>query len=390
MTSAAGVAFSAELPSVGCCSLCFLAAVAAKYIQVCPDSGASRPIFKDRELFRNYKLATGIHIKTAGASAPKLTVQGTGTVRFQMPDVNGKIHTFDLHNCLHVPDASANLFSVRSFCASMGGHFCFASESGWFEANGSRFEFTVSGSLYAMQLRVLLGTDTSTTVNVAFLGALDSSPNCATKSNSATTFDTWHRRLCHMSVAKMKLLPRFVRGFQLKDDGKLENVSDRCPCKVCSAANFQSLGLRGRTVGAAAANAAMEPSEVTHVDGLDGFKVPSCLQGYKMAYLFVDEKSHRAMVYGVRHKSQYLDVLQEYVTYMRSHGHKVKNILVHVKSDYAAELSAGRAKKWCSENLIQTVHSVPHVPDDNKLIETYIKLVKKLARVAASSCFFTD
>ena len=68
---------------------------------------------------------------------------------------------------------------------------------------------------------------------------------------------------------------------------------------------------------------------------------------------------------------------------MRSHGHKVKNILVHVKSDYAAELSAGRAKKWCSENLIQTVHSVPHVPDDNKLIETYVKLVKKLARVAA-------
>ena len=66
-----------------------------------------------------------------------------------------------------------------------------------------------------------------------------------------------------------------------------------------------------------------------------------------------------------------------------SHGHKVKNILVHVKSDYAAELSAGRAKKWCSENLIQTVHSVPHVPDDNKLIETYVKLVKKLARVAA-------
>ena len=209
------------------CFLCVNASFAsASYVQVCLDSGCTKMIFKKREMFSDYvtvNSSRGINC----ANGEKLPVAGRGTVRFQLQDEKGKVKGFVVHNALHVPGATQDLFSVRSFCASTKGKFQFEEQGGRIFAGGSVFKFGVAGDLYSMHLRICSND------SALLLGAMDKAPNSATKNNSAASASTWHSRFMHSSFKTLKTLPQHVRGFLFKDKCKLSEVPDTCRCEVC-------------------------------------------------------------------------------------------------------------------------------------------------------------
>ena len=52
---------------------------------------------------------------------------------------------------------------------------------------------------------------------------------------------------------------------------------------------------------------------------------------------------------------------------------------VHVKSDCMYELSQGPFCKFADENTITLLHSAPHEPEENSVVECHVGIIKAMA-----------
>ena len=116
-----------------------------------------------------------------------------------------------------------------------------------------------------------------------------------------------------------------------------------------------------------------------HVDGFHGNGTPSP-EGYVGGFLFVDDKSRVMDVRGYRRKSEFLTILQSYVANIRRQSVRVTGLHVHVKSDYAKEMTSTTVKAWCAANNVTMSHSAPHEPQENSVAERHVGIIKSVAR----------
>ena len=85
-------------------------------------------------------------------------------------------------------------------------------------------------------------------------------------------------------------------------------------------------------------------------------------------------------VRGYQRKSEFLTILQSYVANIRRQSVRVTGLHVHVKSDYAKEMTSTTVKAWCAANNVTMSHSAPHEPQENSVAERHVGIIKSVAR----------
>ena len=367
---------------------------AGERITINVDTGCTRHMFGQLELFdqRTYRR---IHGNVTLADNTTTRAIGEGTVRFKAVDSEGLMRVIKLENCWHVPSCGDNhLFSISQmrnvkssesdqenkpgamFAGALLLRFASSKVCPFREAHGSYFWDVWPLKSRAEQAnRALSGDQSEADKDVRQGLPLAIRPPVAVdnkRHRAHVDRDVWHDRLGHISPLKIdKMGDTTVKGLLMIKSGEPGHKDN---CITCLQANLKRTPrkIKGGIV-------TTHPLERVHVDGVSGFEVASF--GKHQGYLFVDDFSRHKWFGGTRSKSNFLDVLKEYITFIKLKTHSVLEIVIGtIKSDWASELSAGKVKKWCDEQGIKLVHSSPGVHQENGVAERSIGVVKEVAR----------
>jgi hypothetical protein len=102
-----------EDPALTCVSLADWPAWLPSHLDQLLDSGCSRHIFRDKDMFWDYEPIARAPMSTANCGA--LKVEGRGTVRLLVKRNDGRPFLINLKDCRHAPSAALNLISVGTW-----------------------------------------------------------------------------------------------------------------------------------------------------------------------------------------------------------------------------------------------------------------------------------
>ena len=357
-----------------------VASAGSARITINVDTGCTRHMFGRREVFDpgTYKQIQG-RVKLADQATTHAI--GEGTVKFKALDNQGEIRMITLENCWHVPACGDNhLFSISQMRKSRFEGSREAPVAMFASALLLRFNENCTcpfredndGS-YRWDVETLPVKTEQASVGQGL--PLAKRPPCAVdnrRHRKQVDQATWHDRFGHISPSTLaKMGDTTVKGLQITK-GKELGHKDQCP--VCLQANLKKTP-RSLRHGIKTS----QPLELVHVDNVEGFKVKSF--GKSQGYLFVDDYSRHKWFGATNSKRNFLDILQEYCTFVKTKSRRVTEVSIQsLRTDWATELSAGKTKKWCDENGIKLTHSSPGVHQENGIVERAIGTVKEVAR----------
>jgi len=176
------------------------------------DSASTSHICTIREAFTEYHPLTNSTICGIGMAPAVALGRGTISVNF---NVNGKIITHQLKNVLHVLEAENCLLSLGCF-DECGGHVVFKDRKcTLYGKKGNIVGMgTKQGGLFLLSARAQLGGQEQ--ANIA--------------ASKHLTWDQWHRRFGHVSIASLQRLElqNLVEGFSVDSSSIPSNTCEAC------------------------------------------------------------------------------------------------------------------------------------------------------------------
>ena len=211
-----------------------------------------------------------------------------------------------------------NLLSV-SLLIQIGAIVHFQKDNCWFQVNSgsAKIPFEQKDGLFQLKLSASSNGDAAASIsddpdttqqNFAVNG----------KCMAVGSFHLWHRRVRHLSKARLVriLKSKAVTGFKVK--GK---TSTSCSCDSCSMAKIRRQPIP---------NVRGSPDRATfvgHTVSIDTKVLPySTFSGYKYALCFVDHFSRYGMVFFMRSKTETAEKLEIYIREMNRLGHRIRTI----------------------------------------------------------------
>ena len=300
------------------------------------DSGATCHMCNDKGLFAEF-----VSLKSPlVGDGHILQAIGRGKVSMQMKLSGRKRSKCKLHDVLHVPKLSYNLFSVSK-----------AAEAG----KVTRFNESGCQILGAKQRLIATGTRVG---SLYYLGHQTSSHqvHAVTNGSQEKNEDVWHRHYGHLGMRNLRKLAKD----NLVDDFDYDTTKEVSFCEPC--ANGKHHRSSFPTSGAKRAE---EPLGLVHSD-VCGKMGEKSLSGSEYFLTFVDDKTCHVWVYILKHKYQVFEQFLEWKALVkRSTGCRLKALCTH----NGGEFTSTEFKDCLKREGIQHELSVPKTPEQNGVAE---------------------
>ena len=273
------------------------------------DSGATRTMCSNRDWFHNFtRLPTPVTVVLAN----KHQILGTGSSNIAvLTKARGKWHHAVLQNVLYVPELHGNLLSIRQL-VNRGNSIQFTKDGcKLLDQQGIVFcEVTHSGSLYPLPIRVMMPD--SARVAITQLdrfpaeGEVIHAALLTYNSISKADTQTWHRRLGHLNDdAVLRMVTQgMVQGMEITAGSTQDPHCEPC----LSGKQTRTVILKETTSRADSILGRI----FTDVCG----KLPTRLHdGFEYFVMFIDDKSRKVSVQGLKQKSDVARHLQDCLTF---------------------------------------------------------------------------
>ena len=310
------------------------------------DSATTSHIVGDKKMFFAYhqlnKTITGVgatHVKAIGIGSVLIT-----------SEINGKSYSMKLHNVLHVPGTTDNLFSVGRF-EERGGEFRAKQGRAYFYDGESKL--VISGkrenALYYLDIKVSL--DVANFIKQPGLSWLE-----------------WHKRYGHIAVSGLEHLRRrnLVEGFNVDESSELSD------CETCIRAK-QTHNPFPKTTN----QKTTYIGELTHMD-LWGPARFTATNGAKYYITFIDDYSRHCTMKLLKNKTETTNKVKEYISMverlLRRHAPMA------IQSDNGKEFINTELRNWLGQRGVHLRPSAPYSPQQNGTAERYNRTIASLIR----------
>jgi transposase InsO family protein len=266
-----------------------------------------------------------------------------------------------LQDALYVPDLNGNLLSISHF-ARRGSEIRFVGEGCQLldQRKNTACVGHLRGNLYIMDINVAANESAKLATVPSFPSEGDEAPALAltarTKPSSAD-LQTWHRRLGHLNPeAVTRMLNKgMVTGMEITDGSPIAT-----PCEPC---------VKGKQT-----RAEIYKSTETRADNVLGRiftdvcgRLPTkSHDGFEYFITWVDDKSRKVFVAGMREKSEVTCHLKAFISWAEVETGQRVGIL---RSDGGGEYIAGEAQRYLGEKGIKHEITTPNTPQHNGVAE---------------------
>ncbi|KAL0279471.1 UNVERIFIED_CONTAM: hypothetical protein PYX00_001019 [Menopon gallinae] len=318
------------------------------------DSGASRHITHSKENFFRYRAFRSPIEVMLGKKGVKMKAFGSGNVHVKI-FLNGQWQNLELLNVWYVPDAFANLISVRA-AVKHGCEVVFGSKN--VLIRNVKTKQTVAtgylrGNLYALNTKAIRQKNEKAII----------ATNNRDKQIDAMK---WHRRLGHLNFVDLKKMEK-----NANENGiRIKQIEENTNCDICIRGKL----CRSPFVKDTASKAKL--LEIIHSDVCGPMKTES-LGKSKYFVTFTDEKSRWTEVYFIRKKSQVLEKFKEFRAKMEK---LTERKIKFLQSDNGTEYVNNEFDKYLKENGIQRRLSISYSPQQNGISERKNRTLLDMAR----------
>ena len=298
------------------------------------DSGASSPMFKDKDDFKTYST----HVEDVSlADGTVIKTNGRGSV--EMQDTHSHL---SLTNCLHIPSLSHNLISL-SYLVKKGCQLFYIGNDK-FEVrkeNKKVFGGIIKNGIFVLDVKIG-----------------KSSHSALAASSDSNTSILLHRRLGHLSYGYLhKLVPSCP-----------SSIPESCP--TCMLSKHHRLPFPGKLP---------RPSsllEVIHSD-LSGCISPASVNGYRYYFKLTDGYSKFKHIYFLKSKSETFKYFVEFKSMVEKQtGYKIKRLV----NDNGGEYMDGSFQKFLKDEGIIMDRTAAYTPQQNPISERGNRTATEKAR----------
>jgi transposase InsO family protein len=324
------------------------------------DSGASRNMCSHRSWFHHFTpLVPPINVVLGDDSSILATGVGRLSVRMH---ANGSSKPVVLQDVLFVPDLHGNLLSVSHF-ARRGAEMRFVDKGCLIldQRKDTVCEGDLRGNLYIMQMSTIVPDSARLAVLNSFPtegAALPETALFSEVSSSRATIDTWHRRLGHLNIDAILRMMRkgMVKGMEIT--GSATSLSGTC--EPCLKGKQTRMEVRKETDTRADSVLGRIFSDVCG-------KLPTrSHQGYLYFVTWIDDKSRKVFVAGLKEKS---DVAQHLKAFVSRAELETGERLKVLRTDGGGEYIGGPVQKFLEEKGIRHEITTPDTPQHNGVAE---------------------
>jgi transposase InsO family protein len=328
------------------------------------DSGASRTMTRHRHWFSHF--TPRLRSPTTIALGDNSTIEGTGVGRVIADvQVNGSWQRTVIQNVLYVPELHGNLLSVAHL--TRRGYDVLFSESGckiYDTENDLVCEGSRHSDLYVLPVRVKGPHSARVAITQVPSFPSEGDENLALAATALTAHGTckadahlWHRRLAHLDYdSVLKMVRRgMVRGMEITG-GNVQPAS----CEPC---------LTGKQTRSEILRHTENRSDVvlgrvfSDVCG----KLPTrSHSGYEYFATFVDDKSRKVFVVGLKHKSDVARNLKDFIARAETETGKRVKVL---RSDGGGEYTGNLLTEYLKGKGIKQELTTPDTPQHNGVAE---------------------
>jgi hypothetical protein len=326
------------------------------------DSGASRTMTHNRSWFSHFTL---LRSPIAIALGDNSTINGTGVGRVSVYiKVNNSWQRAVLQDVLYVPELYGNLLSVthltgHGYDVNFTGKICqIYSSDGTLICEGSR-----QADLFVLPTRITPAY--SARVAITQLDSFPSEGNTATnpataltaRSTSRADVHLWHCRLGHLNHNDVLSMVKrgMVHGMEITGGS-----SHPSPCKPCITGKQTHSEILKHTETCSDTILGQVFSDVCG-------KLPArSHSGYEYFVTFIDDKSRKVSIAGLRHKSDIAQSLKDFITRVETEtGTKVKILC----SDRGGEYTGSIVTEYLKGKGIKQELTTPETPQHNGVAE---------------------
>ncbi|CAI7753894.1 unnamed protein product [Closterium sp. NIES-54] len=190
----------------------------------------------------------------------------------------------------------------------------------------------------------------------------------ASSANGDADWETWHERLCHISIPMLQKLVKdgSLKGLEVK--GAAREIGS---CPTCLETKFTKFPFSSGTGPAKA------PLALVHMDVVGPTRAPS-LSGSRYFLTIVDDHTRAVWVYPLKTKGEVAAaVLKEWMPRaQRESGHKVKVI----RTENGGEFIGADFESVLKKKGIQHQLTVPYNPQQNGVAERFNRTMQEGAR----------
>lgn len=325
----------------------------ATHVMTYIDSGANKHIFSDRAAFSEME-PTNIDVHIASTTATSKAT-GKGTVSINV-DTGSDLMTLNLTEALFVPNAGVNLVSLGALIEK--GAQMSSGKDGTlnFTFEGQPIlQAKMCGRLWPISLTTEMQSNISTDVPTAYYGR-----------SEPATWDLWHERLGHASIASIKRAAASTTGINIKTD-------DTEPVGVICAGCEMGSGHR-RPFPSSTTPSAETPFELMHAD-LFGPMQHETPQGGRFASVFLDDYSKALLVFIVAAKSDALETIKAVNQLATQLGHSLRRL----RTDNDGSYCSSAAESYYKDHGVSHETTVPYTPQQNGAAERSVRTVSETA-----------
>lgn len=309
------------------------------------DSGATDHICYDLSKFISYKPISHTDNTITVPDGRKVPVTHIGYVKLTTNII--------LRDVLYVPDFHFNLISIPKLCTDMSCYVTFTSDLCIIHEPSLKREIVLgkfkTGLYYADEEPIHSGDTTvphshlATTVNKSC-----TDDSCAFASVT-DDIKLWHLRLGHLPFSQIK---HVIPG--LPHSSMIDTICQICPSAKQSRMPFPLSSIKSTKC-----------FQLIHIDVWGPYKV-STHTGCNMFLTIVDDFSRYTWVHLIKHKSDSVAVLENFIQYVKNQFDLVINC---IRSDNAKELCEGKALALYLKHGIQHQSSCSDTPQQNGVVE---------------------
>jgi transposase InsO family protein len=184
--------------------------------------------------------------------------------------------------------------------------------------------------------------------------------------STTMSIEELHHRYGHLNYNDLMLLQRktMIEGLHVMKN-------DHFPCEACALGKQHRKEFPIHTE-----KRQIDIPKLIHIDVCRPMQTRS-LGGASYFLIFVDDRSRYTWVYFIRRKSDVFEYFKEFITITEKQTGKCIKVL---RSDEGGEYTSGAFKSYCKFHGIQQQFTVPHTPQQNRVVDRRNRTLVECAR----------